>query len=196
MIQVCCTCLISSVCSTLLTWRHLHSLATPGEDRRENSHSQEGVPWIHLLGQEDKRELFCWVYQWLNPNTAYLWQSTRMSLVQHPGSLVFEESPYIISVSSCPSLALHAQCHYWTRRAVLCFTVGRMHKHWYWFRYGEYLEILFHRAHWPSLGSGKKLTFVLACSKEAPAHVCVSYREERLIRKQQLLSAVTIQVSF
>lgn len=107
MVQVCCTCLISFVCSTLLTWRHLHSLATPGEDRRENSHSQEGVLWIHLLGQEDKRELFCWMYQWLNPNTAYLWQSTRISLAQHPGSLGFEESPYsylctILPIPSSP----------------------------------------------------------------------------------------------
>lgn len=144
----------------------------------------ESTSWVKKI-----RELFCWVYQWLNPDTAYLWQNTRMTVLCNIlEALCLSRADTVICASSCPSPATHAQHHYWALRGVLCLTVGLMHAlmaYWYWFQCGEYLEIVFHRAHSPFLGSGKKFTFVLACFKEAPALVCMSYRNEKLIRKQQ-----------
>ena len=80
MTQICFTCLIGFICHALLTLRYLHSLPTLGKDRGETSHGEEGVLWIHLLAKKIK-ELFCWVYQWLNPDAPYLWQSIRMAVL-------------------------------------------------------------------------------------------------------------------
>lgn len=140
MIQICFTCLPQT------SW-HLHSLATLGKERRENlSHSQEGVLWIHFLGQKDKRELFCWVYQWFNPDTAYFWQNTRLTvLCNFLEALCLRRADTVICASSCPSPATHTQHHSWALRGALCLIVGLMHTlmaYWYWFQHGEYLRNL------------------------------------------------------
>lgn len=98
-----------------------------------------------------KDSYFTEYYQWLNLNAAYLWQSTRMMVLCNilEALAVFEESWYshlciILPIPSYPRLVSLLGC-----KAVLCLTVGLMHTltaHWYWFRYGEYLGILFHRA--------------------------------------------------
>lgn len=192
MIQICFTCLPQT------SW-HLHSLATLGKERRENlSHSQEGVLWIHFLGQEDKRELFCWVYQWFNPDTAYFWQNTRLTvLCNFLEALCLRRADTVICASSCPSPATHTQHHSWALRGALCLIVGLMHTlmaYWYWFQHGEYL---FHRAHPPFLGSGKKLTLVLACSKEAPSSYLHELQEWEADQKAtELWRAVTLGIRF